>query len=219
MKRTVLSVAAFLALLVPAVAHAVPIGFHFTGTVQYAGGSDPNLLGGAFAIGSAVTGVVAYDTEQAVPSVSGVYGFPAGAFAAVSDGAHTLGGIPGTFWISVTDKLSAEGDGLRYSTSTTFDGLPLPGSTGSGFQLRLIDSTQTAVSGLAPPEYVPTLSRFDQHVLDFFAQAPDNGLAPPPLYYFRADVTSIAAVPDAGSSLLLLGIGLVGLRGWNRRLG
>jgi len=217
-----------IAAMSPQMSQAAVVAFDFAGTIVFS--QDPsNLLSGGFKSGDPFSGQVVYDTSNAQPSFAlGVYYFLEGGRITFTSGGHTFKGSTAAstqscwpaamnciepFNVAVTDNGAPEGDRLAYSAAyLTYDGQTPPGSPArSLLQLRLTDSSQSALSSNALPTAPPDLAAFDRHRVNLFANGPD--FMAPSLYYIDAEVTSITApsvVPEPGTITLFLA-GFVGL--------
>jgi hypothetical protein len=202
--------------LAPPSVSAAIVSFQYAGTITSSQDTS-NLLGGAFKAGDSYVGQVTYDTADAKTYFSpNVYYFLSGAQISLTSGGHTFVGstAPSTpscwpsaspgctepFNVSVTNNGMAGGDRLAYSGPyLTYDGATAPGSPMRGLlQLRLVDSSQTALADEALPSSAPSISDFDRREVEFFARGSD--FMAPPLYAFSANVTSITPVPEPGTT-------------------
>jgi hypothetical protein len=205
--------------LAPQTVNATVVSFEYAGTITWSQDSS-NLLGGAFKAGDSYVGKVTYDTANAKTYFSpNVYYFLSGAQISLTSGGHTFVGstapLTPSCWpsaspdctepfnVSVTNNGMADGDRLAYSGPyLTYDGAAAPGSPVRGLlQLRLVDSSQTALADESLPAAAPSISSFARREVEFFARGSDFMAAP--LYAFGANVTSITPVPEPGTSGLL----------------
>lgn len=210
----------------PQISQASVVTFDFAGTIVRS--QDPsNLLSGGFKSGDAFSGRVVYDTSKAQTRfIPGLYYFLEGGTISFTSGGHTFTGSTAestqSCWpaamnciepyvVAVTDNNTPDGDRLAYSAAyLTYDGQTPPGSPArSNLQLRLTDSSKSALSSNALPTAPPDLSAFDRHGVYLGASGPD--FMAPPLYTIDAEVTSITApslVPEPGTlALFLAGLG------------
>jgi len=202
--------------LAPQAVSAAIVSFKYAGTITWSQDAS-NLLGGAFKAGDSYVGQVTYDTANAKTYfLPNVYYFLSGAQISLTSGGHTFVGstAPSTpscwpsasldctepFNVSVTNNGMADGDRLAYSGPyLTYDGATAPGSPTRGLlQLRLVDSSQTALADESLPTSAPSIADFGRREVEFFARGSD--FMAPPLYAFGANVTSITPVPEPGTS-------------------
>ena len=192
-RHSVAVLVAILTLVGGAVAQASPITYAFSGTFTAAGGAFAALLNTEF------SGVLLYDSDWPLYSVSAdvqEYSMPAGAISVslvngvvVSDTAPAGAAV-----------IPMPAGGIEY---LLFD-VPSASPTATSISFYFRGPTG-ALGGLDLPPSLPGLDTWDT---EWFRVSGSSGSAEGSLISLTTDAV---AVPEPGSTLLLVGMGLVGL--------